>query len=241
MAERERAMVDTFVELAGALAGDDDVNELLEMLVARCAAIFGVTTAGVMLETPEGRLQLAVALSAEMRDLEQAEIDNEDGPCHEAYRTGEPAVVNDLDHSDVAERWPSVVGRMRGMGLKAVYAFPLRLRGDRIGALNLYRDAPGEFADDDVRVAQAFADVAAIGILQERRAFSAEERAGQLQYALDSRIKIEQAKGIICAQRNVSLTEAFGAMRHYARSSRRNIHDVAQLVIDRGADALDAR
>ena len=241
MAERERAMVDTFVELAGALAGDDDVNELLEMLVARCAAIFGVTTAGVMLETPEGRLQLAVALSAEMRDLEQAEIVNEDGPCHEAYRTGEPAVVNDLDHSDVAERWPSVVGRMRGMGLKAVYAFPLRLRGDRIGALNLYRDAPGEFADDDVRVAQAFADVAAIGILQERRAFSAEERAGQLQYALDSRIKIEQAKGIICAQRNVSLTEAFGAMRHYARSSRRNIHDVAQLVIDRGADALDAR
>lgn len=241
MAERERAMVDTFVELAGALAGDDDVNELLEMLVARCAAIFGVTTAGVMLETPEGRLQLAVALSAEMRDLEQAEIDNEDGPCHEAYRTGEPAVVNDLDHSDVAERWPTVVGRMRGMGLKAVYAFPLRRRGDRIGALNLYRDAPGEFADDDVRVAQAFADVAAIGILQERRAFSAEERAGQLQYALDSRIKIEQAKGIICAQRNVSLTEAFGAIRHYARSSRRNIHDVAQLVIDRGADALDAR
>jgi GAF domain-containing protein len=239
MAERELAMLDTFVELADSLASDYEVNEFLHTLVERCAEIFRVTTAGVMLETSKGVLQLAVALSPEMEDLEQAEVDNEDGPCHEAYRTGHPVVANDLDHSDVAERWPTVVDRMRQMGLRAVYAFPLRLRDDRIGALNLYRDEPGEFAEADIRRAQAFADVAAIGVIQERKVTNAEQRAEQLQKALDSRIVIEQAKGIVSAERNVPLEEAFDVIRHHARSNSRTIHDVARAVVDHGSTAIE--
>ena len=125
MDERERAMLETFVELADALSGDVDVDEFLALLVERCAAVFEVSTAGVMLETRKGNLQLAVASSAEMQDLEQAEIDNEDGPCHEAYRSVLPVAASDLSHPEVAERWPTVVDRMRQMGLQAVYAFPL--------------------------------------------------------------------------------------------------------------------
>jgi GAF domain-containing protein len=240
MAEQERTMLEAFVTLADSLVGDYEVNEFLRMLMERCAEVFEVTTAGVMLESADGHLRIAAALSAEMEELEQAEVDNEDGPCHEAYRTGEPVVADDLDTSDVADRWPRVVDRMREMGLKAVYAFPLRLRDDRIGALNLYRAAPGAFRDEDVRLAQAMADVATIGILQVRKLESAEQRAGQLQHALDSRVVIEQAKGIVSARRDVSVDEAFHAIRRHARSHGRNIHEVARSIIEEGADVIEA-
>lgn len=238
MAERERAVAETFVDLADTLAHDYEVSEFLEMLLRRCTDVLEVTTGGVMLESATGHLQIAAALTADMEALEQAEIDNEDGPCHQAYRTGTPVTADDLDHSDAAEQWPTVVERMRDLGLKAVYAFPIRLRDDCIGALNLYRDTPGAFDDEDIRLGQAFADAAAIGILQERKVASVQERAAQLQHALDSRLVIEQAKGIISAQRQISLDAAFHALRHHARSNQRKIHDVARAVIDRGASAI---
>lgn len=238
MVERDRAMLDTFVELTDSLVSDYEVNEFLFTLVERCGGIFDVTTVGVMLESAAGHLQLAVALSTEMEVLEQAEIDNEDGPCHEAYRSGKPVVVNDLDDSDVARRWPSVIERIRAMGLRSVYAFPIRLRDDRIGALNLYREVTGAFADDDVRLAQAFADVAAIGILQERKVTSAERRAEQLQQALTSRVMIEQAKGVISARLGVTVDEAFELLRRHARNNNRKVHDVARSVIDEGTAAI---
>ena len=239
MAQREQRMLDTFVELADTLANDFEVNEFLRMLIERCTELLQVSTAGVMLETPDGHLRLAAALTPEMEALEQAEVDNHDGPCHEAYRTGAAVVADDLQRSDVADRWPTVIARMHTLGLRAVYAFPLRLRDDRIGALNLYRRRPGRFDDDDIRLAQAFADVAAIGIMQERKVTSAERRAEQLQHALDSRVLIEQAKGIISGERAISIDEAFEAIRRHARSNHLRIQDVARSVIDLGADAID--
>jgi GAF domain-containing protein len=239
MAKHEQKMLDTFVDLADTLVGDYDVNEFLRILVERSADLLEVTTAGVMLESSAGHLQLAVALTPEMEALEQAEIDNAEGPCHEAYRSGEPVVANDLEHSEVAERWPTVIGQMLNLGLRAAYAFPLRLRDDRIGALNLYRDRTGDFDDDDIRLGQAFADAAAIGILQERKVANAERRAEHLQHALDSRIVIEQAKGIISNERAISIDDAFDAIRTFARSNNCKVHDVALTVIDCGADALE--
>jgi GAF domain-containing protein len=239
MVEREQRMLDTFVDLADTLVSDYEVTEFLRMLVERCAEILEITTGGVMLEGAEGHLQLAAALSPEMEALEQAEIDSEDGPCHEAYRTREPVVADDLDHRAVAERWPRVIERMRELGLKAVYAFPLRLRDDCIGALNLYRDTTGAFAEDDVRLARAFADVAAMGVLQERKVTSAEQRAAQLQYALDNRITIEQAKGIIHAERGVPMEESFEFLRRHARNNQQKIHEVARRVIDQGSSVIE--
>lgn len=238
MADLTQHMLETFVALADTLATDYEVSEFLRTLVERCAQSLDVTTGGVMLETPMGPLQLAAALTPEMEALERAEIENQDGPCHQAYLTGDRVVAEDLDHSDVSERWPSVYQQMRDLGLRAVYAFPLRLRDDRIGALNLYRDTPGELHPDDVRLGQAFADVAAIGILQARKVASAEERASQLQYALDSRIVIEQAKGVISAERGTSVDEAFQAIRLHARSRNTKVRDVAAAIVDRGAGVL---
>lgn len=239
MTSSERMILDTFVELADSLVGDYDANEFLRTLVERCAEVLDATCAAVMLESADGHLRLAAATTAAMEELEQAEIDNEDGPCHQAYRTGEQVVANDLDHGDAAERWPSVVQRMRDMGLKAVYAFPLRLRDDRLGALNLYRDTPGMFADDDIRLAQAFADVATIGIIQERKLATAEGRAAQLKTALDTRIVIEQAKSVVAADRGVPFEDAFEIIRRHARTNQRKLRVVAQAVVDGGAGVLD--
>ncbi len=239
MADLSEHMLETFVALADTLASDYEVSEFLRTLVERCAESLDVTTGGVMLETPRGTLQLAAALTAEMEALEQAEIDTQDGPCHQAYRTGERVVAEDLDDSDVAERWPRVYQQMRDLGLRAAFAFPLRLRDDRIGALNLYRDTPGELHPHHVRLGQAFADVAAIGILQARKVATAEERAAQLQYALDSRVVIEQAKGVVCAERGISVDDAFQAIRRHARSRSQKVRDVAEAVVDRGSDVLD--
>lgn len=238
MADREQLMLNTFVTLADTLATDYDVSDFLRVLLERCGRLLDITTGGVMLESPAGDLQLAVALSAEMEALEQAEIDNRQGPCHEAYRTGECVVIDDLRDEDARDRWPTVTQQMDDMGLVGAYAFPLRLRDDTIGALNLYRDTPGAFRARDIRLAQAFADVAAIGILQQRLVIDAQHRSAQLQHALDSRVLVEQAKGIICAERNMTMLDAFELMRSYARDHNRNLRDVAAAVVENGASIL---
>ena len=228
--EREQLIRDTFVDLADTLASDHDVGEFLQLLVQRCEDVLSITASGVLVEAPEGELHLAAATSDRMHRLEQAEIDMMDGPCVEAYRIVEPVVSQDL--REERHRWPHVIDRALDMGLLAAYAFPLRLRDDCIGALNLYRDEPGGFDDDDVRLAQAFADVAAIGILQERKVTRVEQRAQQLQHALDARIVIEQAKGIIAERHGVSPGQAFDRLRHHARHNQIKVRDVCRDIIN---------
>ncbi len=230
MGSRDQLIRDTFVDLADTLASDYAIGEFLQVLVERCQAVLSVTTCGVLVEAERSELHLAAATYAEMHHLQQAEIENRDGPCFEAYQRVRPIVSQDL--RDERERWPEVIDRALDMGLLAAYAFPLRLRDDCIGALNLYRDEAGAFGEDDIQLAQAFADVAAIGILQERKVSSAERRAEQLQHALDSRVLIEQAKGVIAERRGASVNEAFEMLRSYARSNNRNLHDVCRDVLD---------
>ena len=232
MTSREQLVMDTFVELADTLSSDYDVGEFLHTLVERCTTVLQVKTGGVLVEAPDGQLRLAAATSDSMKQLEDLEISLRQGPCLDAYRDVQQVLVEDLRAMNA--RWPKVAPEAVDMGLLAAYAFPLRLRGDCIGALNLYRGTTGEFRDDDVRLAQAFADVATIGILQERTVTRAEQRAEQLQAALSSRVLIEQAKGIIAERHDVSIQEAFDALRRHARDNNRKLRDVCQAVVDRG-------
>lgn len=227
---REQSVSDTFVELADTLASDYDVADFLHLLVERTKKILNVDVVGVLLEEEPGIPRLAAATSSKMQQLEEAEIELDEGPCITAYRDVEQVVAENL--AEAHDRWPQVVPRALAMGLQAVYAFPLRLRGDCIGALNLYREQPGPFDDDDIRMAQAFADVAAIGVLQQRSIARAAERAEQLQGALNSRIVIEQAKGVIVAKSGVTPDEAFEMLRDNARNHRAKLHEVAAGVVE---------
>lgn len=225
----QAVVIDTFVELADTMATDYQIGELLHFLVDRCAVILRADTAGVLLESRSGELRLAAAVSDEMHEIEEAEMRLGEGPCLEAYRDGEQVIAEDL--IECHGRWPRITPRILEIGMRSAYAFPLRLRGDRIGALNLYRAEPGPFFPGDIRLAQAFADVASIGILQQRKVSVAEQRSEQLQHALNSRIVIEQAKGVVAERQGIDPNEAFRRLRTYARSHGLKLRDVCTRVM----------
>lgn len=226
---RERLVMDTFVELADTLASDYDVTAFLHLLVERCQDVLGVDAGGVLIGTAKGGLGLAAATTEKMRRYEEAEMRHGEGPCIDAFRGVEQIVAEDLNKAK--DRWPRAAPEALELGLQAVYAFPLRLRDDCIGALNLYREQPGPFGHDDMRLAQAFADVAAIGILQEREIADKDRTVRQLQHALDSRVAIEQAKGVLAARMGITPEEAFEVLRRHARSNRVKLQEVASGVV----------
>jgi GAF domain-containing protein len=237
-------LLDTFVDLADTLANDYDVGELLQLLVNRCTDLLVADTAGVLLETSSGKPALAAATSEEMLKIEDLEVRLGQGPCLEAYRSGEQVLVEDL--MACHDRWPQFTPRIIELGMRSVSALPLRLRDQRIGALNLYRSQPSAFASHEIRLGQGLANIAAVGILQERRVFEADRRSDQLQHALDSRVVIEQAKGTLAERRGITLREAFEAMRTHARSNNLKLRDVCLQVLNGGlepetVDACDRR
>lgn len=219
----------TLVELADLLAGHYELTDFLHWLVEHCVVILDVAAGAVLLEAHRRRLALATATTPEMEAFERWQIEYREGPCWDAYEGVAPVVVEDLRADD---RWPNVRPRAVGIGILAVYAFPLRLRDDCLGVLNLYRQRPGSLSHDQARYAQAFADIAAVGILTQGKVTEAERRAEQLQHALHSRVVIEQAKGILAERYGVSLADAFEALRTYARSNRMKISKASQAVVD---------
>ncbi|HEX5267973.1 MAG TPA: GAF domain-containing protein [Acidimicrobiales bacterium] len=174
------------MELADTLVDDFDVVELLSLLVERCVQILGISAAGLMLVSPENDLRLAASSSEAMRVLELFELQSEEGPCLDCYRSGE-AVVN-ADLAVVNGRWPNFAPVAMEAGFRSVHALPMRLRGQVIGALNLFRADAGQLGDTDVVCGQALADVATIAILQHRDATQAQALNEQLNYALNSRV-----------------------------------------------------
>ena len=227
---REALLARTMVELADTLVDDFDVVELLTLLTSRCVERLDVSAAGLMLVAPEGDLRVVASSSEEMRLVELFEIQSQEGPCPDCYRTGEPSLNPNLATED--GRWPRFAPVAINAGFRAVHALPMRLRGVTIGALNLFRTAEGFLDDDDVVAAQALADVATIAILQHRAALAAHVVVDQLNQALNSRIVIEQAKGILAERAGLDMEGAFSWLRHHARNHNLLLVDVAQSVID---------
>lgn len=228
----------TLVELADTLVDDFDVVDLLTLLTDRCCEAFGVSDSGLMLAAPMGGdLRVMASSSAAMRALELYEVQAQEGPCLDAYRSGEPIVNEDV--TTATERWPRFTPVAVEAGVRSVSALPMRLRGTTIGALNLFQTDHGGLSDDDLSAARAFADVATIAILQHRAADDARTVNEQLNNALNSRIVIEQAKGMLAQGANLNMEEAFSRLRHHARHHNRRLVDLARDVID-GRVALEA-
>jgi len=227
---RERQLVETFVEVADTLVDDFDVIDLLLTLAGRCVRLLDVDAAGIMLIDQRGHLHAAAASTESARLVELFELQSDAGPCVDCCRTGIPVVNADLEAN--AERWPRFAEAARESGFVAVHALPLRLRHTVIGALNLFSAGSRELTEDDVRVGQGLADVATIGILAQRSLHQAELLAEQLQSALNSRIVIEQAKGVLAERRQISVDEAFTLLREHARRHNLRLSDVAREVAE---------
>ena len=227
---REALLTRAFVELADTLVADFDVVELLTLLTDGCVDVLDVGAAGLMLAAPEGDLRVIASSSEAMRMLELFELQSQEGPCLDCYRTGQPVVNQDL--ATVNGRWPCFAAEALAAGFHSVHALPMRLRGTVIGALNLFHIEPGEMRQADVIAAQAMADVATIGVLQHRAALEAQVLNEQLNHALNSRIVIEQAKGIIAEREGLNMEQAFSTLRNHARHHNLRLVDVAGDVID---------
>jgi GAF domain-containing protein len=229
----------TLVKLADTLVADFDVVELLTVLVDRCVELLEVGAAGLMLVAPEGDLRVMASSSETMRVLELFELQSQEGPCLDCYRNGHPVVNQDLDSAH--DRWPRFTVEALAAGFHSVHALPMRLRGAVIGALNLFHQEPGEMREADVGAAQALADVATIAILHHRASLEAQVLNDQLNHALNSRIVIEQAKGMIAEREGVNMDQAFARLRNHARNHNLRLVVVAQDVIDssQAASSLD--
>ena len=233
-------LAETFVELADSLVDEFDAFDLLNVLVERCVDLLGVSAAGLMFADGEEQLRLAVSSSESARLMDLYQLQNDEGPCLECYRSGQPVVGVPLQ--DAQDRWPHFAPAALREGFVGVLALPLRLRGSVIGALNLFDAKDGTLSDPEIRpVAQAMADVATIAILQERLGQAREILNQQLQNALTSRVAIEQAKGVLATRLDVEMDEAFELMRKRSRDERRRLVDVAEEVVNaRPADILAA-
>jgi GAF domain-containing protein len=227
---REDRLVRTFVELADNLVDDFDVIDLLALLTERSVELLDASAAGLLLADQQGVLRLMAATSEAVELVELFQIQNDQGPCLECYRSAEVVIAEDLTRA--TGRWPRFVPVALGAGFQAAHAVPLRLRGRILGALNLFRTTPGPLAGGDATTTQALADVATIALLQHRAARDARTLTEQLREALDSRVAIEQAKGVLAERLGVGMEEAFSVLRAYARANRRRLADVAQGVVD---------
>jgi GAF domain-containing protein len=227
---REAVLARTFVELADTLVDDFDVVDLLTRLAERCVEVLDVETAGVMLAAPGGQLHLLASTSEAMRVLELFELQAQEGPCVDCHRTGLPVVNQDL--AAIGGRWPRFAAEAVAAGLHSAHALPMRLRGTVIGALNLFRAGPGEMGPADIEVAQAFADAATIAVLQHRATEEAQVVNEQLTRALNSRVVIEQAKGMVAERLGLDMERSFNVLRTHARSHNLRLADVAAAVID---------
>lgn len=227
---KEALIARTLVELADTLVADFDVVDLLSLLADRCVEILDVGAAGLMLAGPDGTLRVIASSSEAMRVLELFEIQSKEGPCLDCYRTGEPVVHQDL--SPEGHRWPRFASEAITAGFKSVDALPMRLRGSVIGALNLFHPEKGGMPQSDLDSAQALADVATIGILQHRASLEAQAVNDQLNRALNSRVTIEQAKGIVAERLKVEMSQAFTTLRGHARTHNLRLSDVARGVVE---------
>ena len=226
---REAKFARTLVELADTLVTGFDVVELLTALADRCVDVLDVGAAGIMLVAPDGNLRVMASSSEAMRLLELYELQAQEGPCLDCYRTGNPVVNQDL--ATINGRWPRFATEALAAGFHSAHALPMRLRGTVIGALNLFHVEPGEMRQTDIERAQALADVATIAILQHRATHEAQVLNEQLHHALTSRIVIEQAKGIIAERQHLNMEQAFSTLRTHARNHNRPLVEVAEAVI----------
>lgn len=227
---REDAFARTLVELADTLVDDFDIVELFTLLGDRCVEVLEVAAAGLMLVAPDGDLRLVASSSETMRMVELFELQSQEGPCLDCYRSGEPVVNQNLEV--VNGRWPNFAPVAVEAGFHSVHALPMRLRGVIIGALNLFRTEATPLEPPDVLAGQALADMATIAILQQRAAADAQILNEQLSQALNSRILIEQAKGVLAERGGLDMARSFTQLRRYARDHQLRLVDVAQGVID---------
>ncbi len=227
--QRQARLAERFVNLADTLVDDFDVAEVFDDLMGTCIDLLAVDEAGLLLTDTFGNLQRVSSSNESAQILELLQLETREGPCVDAVRLGRKVIVGDIDAART--RWPAFAAGAASAGFAAVYAFPMRLREATVGGLNLFSRKVDSLDAEDRVIAQALADIATIGILQQRSLHRSTLLAENLQRALNTRIVIEQAKGVLAERGGVPMETTFGLLRSYARKNRLKLSDVAHGVV----------
>ncbi|HEU5475497.1 MAG TPA: GAF and ANTAR domain-containing protein [Actinophytocola sp.] len=233
----DRRVREAFVALADRLVTDFDVLDFLELLAKRCVELLEVDAAGLLLADHRGTLKLVAASTEQGRVLELFQLQNREGPCLDCYRVGRAVHAGDL--AAATDRWPQFAAAARAAGFGSAHALPMRLRDGLIGGLNLFDSQPGELEQEAIDLGQALADVATIGIMHERTVRDRDLVFGQLQTALNQRVVLDQAKGVLAEHIGTSVDDAHARLRAYARRTGRNLGELASEVVHGSADLAE--
>jgi GAF domain-containing protein len=226
----QTALKRAFADYARTIARRYEIGEVLYRLTDQVAEVLEVDGAGVSLGDAEGNLQFVTATDQPITRAEEGQIEAREGPCHDAFHSGDPVTVADLAFDS---RWPGFRTVALGAGLHAVAGIPMLIGERAVGAINIYNGTPREWPADDIADAQLLGDMAAGYIANARNLSEKERLATQLQHALDSRVVIEQAKGVIAERHQIATAAAFNFLRTHARSTNTKIHEVARAVVER--------
>ncbi|MFB2555324.1 GAF and ANTAR domain-containing protein [Herbiconiux liangxiaofengii] len=229
-ATREAQLAETFIELADTLVADYDIVDLLHTLVERSVLILEAADAGILVPNGHGSLEVVASTSERSHLISLLQLNAQEGPCVDAFTSGKVVSVENI--AATYARWPTFATDAASLGYQSMYAIPMRLRDETIGSLNLFSDHAGPIDPKDAAAGRALADVATIGILHERALRDSDTAREQLQRALDSRVVIEQAKGVLAQSDDIDMDEAFTRLRDRARHSGRRLSDVARGVVE---------
>jgi hypothetical protein len=230
--EHDLQLAEVFVHLADSLQAGHDVVDVMDALAQAATRFTAATDAGILLVDSGGVLHVVASTNECTSDVEEAQLGYDQGPCLDCFRTGKAVEIPDL--SKERGRWPQFVTIAESRGMRAAHTFPLRLRDDIFGAMNLFSPTPGLLSDWDSALAAAFAQVAAIGLVQKQTDRDHMVVTNQLQDALDSRVLIEQAKGVLAQRHGVPIDAAFVLLRNHARTNSSRLRDIADGIVNRG-------
>ena len=239
MTSREHSVTAAFISISNNLVGEFDLADLFGGLTADCARLLDVQDAGLLLADRAGVLQVAATTSEDLRviqQVQQVQLDHRQGPCLDCFARG--AAVHASDLGQLTHEWPAFVPAARSAGYASVHSLPLRLQNRTLGALGLFGSAPGALNQEDLKLAQALAHAASIALVVQEAAADGERVNSQLQVALSSRVVLEQAKGMLAESGDLSLDQAFDALRRYARNHNKKLTGLAH---GRGAHDPPAR
>ena len=228
MVDRE-ALHGALTDFVRASVADYGIGDMLYRLTDAAVTVLACEGAGVSVGDGTGSLRFITATDERIVRIEEEQVRDQQGPCHDAYTTGEMVAVENL--SDAQDRWPDYYEVAFTNGCQAVLGVPMGVGETSFGALNIYQRQVHPWRDDELEAAQLLAEMASGYILNLRRLTTAQQLAGQLQAALDSRVVIEQAKGIVATRRDVDMASAFDLIRRHARDNNRKIHDVAGEIV----------
>ncbi|KOT95787.1 transcription antitermination regulator [Streptomyces sp. NRRL F-5755] len=224
---REVLIAHGVLDLARRRAGFDPL-ELLHDLTAQAVALLPVRSAGITVLKPDGTSVVYVTASDELcLALEEDQSELNEGPCLDSARSRRPLPVLSLSEPPGSIRWPRFAPRARRAGITAVAAVNLHLPQLSLGALNLLMAGPPYPGGQDLRLAQTLADAAGAALAFRQELADKDQVLDQLQTALDSRLVIEQAKGVLSARLGVGMDEAFQRLRAHARSRQQKLTDLS--------------